>query len=477
MQPNRRRKIEWDSSSVGSPTKYFKSTKGLPHPSPNSSLANKRAVFRKTQILHSPESSYKEFSRTSFAAEDSSSDDFETDDEIDNVVKETQSCSFSRGVHLVNHSVSEMSKRSVVSSQESLKHEVKQDACSDAGRNLARSTESKDVSKDAGPEYGRKKTENRGAALIYRKALLGALGKAFPAKRDAASPNGIHMNSLHRRKEASGLGDNLRRQSAGGEDPSCSKTTQKEQINICVQQDKKDSHGSDGSSRRVSVVSRSVREAEFKPESSFQKASTKEENDSSNHSGKEDARPGCSSRHAPGTLRLEDEPELTRELKIRSSPAREDINTSVGQNKKKLCRFSSSSEDMANFSRLEGEQKVSHKQQSKISGETDCAKLSKKKSWTPENNSRRVSEGARHEGEEVFKSGSSNQKTAAKESGASTKQKNVTKEQCTAPSSIDMHSETKIQFENFQRTVLVEPSSKLVFEDEHVSEVDQKVRH
>ncbi|XP_060107486.1 putative deoxyribonuclease TATDN2, partial [Heteronotia binoei] len=264
--------------------------------------------------------------------------------------------------------------------------------------------------------------------------------------------------------------------SAGEDDPSCRKTTQKEQINICVQQDKKDSHGSDGSSRRVSVVSRSEREEELTLESSFQKSGVNEEN-SSNCSGKEDVRPGCSSRPASGTLRLEDEPDLTQEPKNRSSPAREDINTSVGQNKKKLRRFSSSSGDVANFSRLEGEQKhkqASNKQQSKIDGETDCTNLGKKESWTPENNSRPVSEGARHEGKEVFRPGSSNQKSAAKESAALTKQKNVTKEQCTAPSLVDIHSETKMQFENFQRTVLVEPSSKLVFMDEHDSEVDQK---
>lgn len=315
--------------------------------------------------------------------------------------------------------------------------------------------------------------------MIYRKALLGALGIAFPAKRDAASPNGIHVNSLHRRKEASGPGENLRRQSAAGEDPSCRKTTQKVQINICVQQDQKDSRRSEGSLRHVSVVSSSEREAEFKLESSFQKGSIKEECDSSNHSRKEDVRPECSSRHAPGTLRLEDKPELTRELKNESSPARLDIHTFVGQNKKKLHRINSSSGDVANFSRLEVEQKhkqASNKQQSKIAGETDCTRLSKKEYWTPENNSSRISEGARHECKEAFKPGSSNQKTA-KESGASTKQKYVAKEQCIAPSSVDVRSETKIQFENFQRTVVVEPSSALVFVDEHNSGVDQKVRH
>ncbi|XP_077181396.1 3'-5' RNA nuclease TATDN2 [Paroedura picta] len=477
MQPNRRRKIEWDSSSVTSPTKYFKLAKeGLPHPSPHSSLASKRTVFRKSQDLHSPESSYKEFSRTSFAAEDSSSDDFEADDEIGNVVKENQRCSFPRGVHLLNRSVCEMSKRNIISSQESLKHEVKEDTCSDAGQNLVQSPESKAVSKDSGDGCGRKKVENRGAALIYQKALLGALGKALTGKRDAASPNGIHVNSLHRRKEASGPVDNLRCQSAGGDDPSCRKTTQKEQINICVHQDKKDSRGSDGSSRRVSVVSRSEREVEFKLESSFQKASVKEETDSSNRSGKEDAKPGCSSRHVPGTLRRDDEPKLIRELKNQLSPTREDPNASVGQNNKKLHRFSSSSEDVANFSRLEGEQnhkQVSNKQQSKIAGETDCPRLSSKNSWTPESNSRRVSESTRHEGKEGLKPGSSNLKTAS-ESAASTKQKDVTKAQRTAPSSVDIHTETKIQFENFQRTVLVEPPSKLSFVDEHHSEVDLK---
>lgn len=316
---------------------------------------------------------------------------------------------------------------------------------------------------------------NRGAALIYQKALQGALGKALTAKRDAASLNGIHVNSLRRRKEVSGPEDNLRNKSAGGEDPSCRENIQKEQINISVQQDEKDSHGSDGSSRHVSVVSRSEREAKFKLESSFQKASVKEENASSNRSGKDDV----SSRHAPGALRLEDEPEFKRELKKQSSPAREVINTSVGQRKKKIHRLHSSSEDVCNFSRLEGEQKhkqVSNKHQRKISGETDCKKLSKKESWTPKNNSRLVPEGVRHESNEVFMPGSSNQKTVAKESSTSTKQKNVMKEQCTVPSSVDVLSGAKIPFENFQRTVLVQPFSKHVFVDERHGEVDQKVR-
>nr|XP_056708681.1 putative deoxyribonuclease TATDN2 [Euleptes europaea] len=489
MQPSRRRKIEWDSSSVSSPTKYLKLTKeGPPHPSSNSSLASsKTAVFRKTQILYSPEPSYKEFSRTSFAVGDSSSDDFETDDKIDNVTKESLSCSFSREVHLVKHPACEMSKKTN-SCQESLKHEVKQDACSDEGRNNAHNTASKDASKDARTEYGRKRMENRGAALIYQRALLGALGKALTTKRDVASPNGIQVNSLRHRKEAFGPGDNLRCHSAHGEDPSCRKTTQKEQkdpsckkptqkeqINICIQQDKKDSE-SDGSSRHVSVVSRSEKETEFKLEPSFQKASVREEKDSSNRSGKEDARPGFSSRHAPRTLRLEEEPELTQELKSQNIAAKEDISTSVGQNRKKLRRFSSSSKDVAHFSRLEGEQK--HKQasnkQSKIDGETDCTRLSKKESCRPENNSRRVSEGSRHGGKEMFKPESSSQKATAEESNVCTKQKNVTTEQCTSPSSIDTHSKTKSQFENFQRTVLVEPSSKLAFVDERDSEVNLK---
>ncbi|XP_048346476.1 putative deoxyribonuclease TATDN2 isoform X2 [Sphaerodactylus townsendi] len=482
MQQNKKRRIEWDSSSVIAPTKYFKLTTEEPsHPSSDSSLASKTTVFKKTQVLRSPGSSYKEFSRTSFAVEDSSSDDFETDDEMDSVVKENRSCSFSR-VHFVKRSPCEMSKKNVVSFQESLKHEVKQNACSDEDENSAHNTKSKDVPKDERAKYVRKRVVNRGGLHIFHKALQGILTNPLPLNRGAASPNGI--NRLRQRKEAFGPGDNLGHHSTCGEDPSCRRPTQneqndpscktptqKEQINICIQQDKMDSSGSDGSSRHVSVFSRSERETEFKLESNFQKARVKEENDSSNCTGKDDAGPGYNSRHTLGTLKPEDEPKLTEELKSQNTASKEDSSTSVGQNKK-LNRFSSSS----NFSRLEGEQKhkqASNQQQSKIDRETDRTRLSKKESGRPENNSRRVSEGSRHEDKEVFKPESSSRKTTAKES-VCTKHKNVTKEQCVSPSSLAIHSKTKSPFENFQRTIFVEPSSKLVCMDEHASEVDLK---
>ncbi|XP_048346469.1 putative deoxyribonuclease TATDN2 isoform X1 [Sphaerodactylus townsendi] len=614
MQQNKKRRIEWDSSSVIAPTKYFKLTTEEPsHPSSDSSLASKTTVFKKTQVLRSPGSSYKEFSRTSFAVEDSSSDDFETDDEMDSVVKENRSCSFSR-VHFVKRSPCEMSKKNVVSFQESLKHEVKQNACSDEDENSAHNTKSKDVPKDERAKYVRKRVVNRGGLHIFHKALQGILTNPLPLNRGAASPNGI--NRLRQRKEAFGPGDNLGHHSTCGEDPSCRRPTQneqndpscktptqKEQINICIQQDKMDSSGSDGSSRHVSVFSRSERETEFKLESNFQKARVKEENDSSNFTGKDNARPRCNSRHTLGTLKLE--PKLTEELKSQNTAAQEDINTSAGQNKKRLNRLSSSSnflrleeeqkhkqvsnkqqingetdctrlskkesgrpegssrhvlvfsrseretefklessfqkakeendssnctgkddagpgynsrhtlgtlkpedepklteelksqntaskEDSStsvgqnkklnrfssssNFSRLEGEQKhkqASNQQQSKIDRETDRTRLSKKESGRPENNSRRVSEGSRHEDKEVFKPESSSRKTTAKES-VCTKHKNVTKEQCVSPSSLAIHSKTKSPFENFQRTIFVEPSSKLVCMDEHASEVDLK---
>ncbi|XP_054831189.1 putative deoxyribonuclease TATDN2 [Eublepharis macularius] len=481
MQPNRRRKIEWDSSSVSSPAKYCKLTKeGLPHPSPNSSVAGKTAVFGRTQILYSPKSANKEFSRTSFAAGDSSSDEFEIDEEIGNVVKESPSCSFSSGVQLVKHPACEMSKRSVVSSQESLKHEVNQEACSDTCRNLAHSSESKGASKAVGAEYGRKTAGNPGAALIYRKALLGALGNALTAKQERASPNGIHKNSIHHRKEAFGSVDNLRHRSAplkSVEEPSCRKTTEKEQINICIQQDKKDSFGSDGGSRHVSVVSRRERETELKLESNFEKASVEEENDTSDHSGKESARSECSSRHTPEALKFKDKPEL-KELKSQKISAKEETDFSVKRNEKKLRTFNSNSNEVANFSRLDGEQKhkqVSIKRQSQIDEENYCTRPSKKDSWQPENNSKNVSKVSRHEGKRVFKSGSNSQTTTERESGACAKQKNVTKEQCTSSSSVDTHNETKSQFENFQRTVLVKPSPKLILVDEHNSEIDQKI--
>lgn len=127
MQPNRRRKIEWDSLSVISPVKYCKlTTDGPPHPSPHSAIAGKTAEPGKAQPSCSSKSPYKAFSRASFTAGDSSSDDdIESDDGIRSLVKESPDHSLSSRVLLVKRPACEMSKKNVVSSsRESLEQKV-----------------------------------------------------------------------------------------------------------------------------------------------------------------------------------------------------------------------------------------------------------------------------------------------------------------------------------------------------------------
>lgn len=79
----------------------------------------------------------------------------------------------------------------------------------------------------------------------------------------------------------------------------------------------------------------------------------------------------------------------------------------------------------------------------------------------------------RHEDEELFKHSYSSPKTTAKDINVCSKPKTVIKEKCSSPCPTETYSDTKKQFVNFQRTVVVEPSSKPVFE--HDSKVDQKV--
>ncbi|XP_061474485.1 putative deoxyribonuclease TATDN2 [Rhineura floridana] len=581
MQPNRRRKIEWDSSSTGSLAKYCKLTKeGLPHHSHNSSFASKAAAFGKVQTLYSPVSSYKEFSRTSFTAEDSSSDECETDDGINRVVRESPDHSLSSKVCLVKHPTCDMSKENVTS-QESLKQKIKQDGCSDAGPSITASTEGKGASKEANAECGQRrvKDQDQGSRVIYRKALLGIIGQALQARREVASPNGIHKESPHR-KEASGSAGNPRHLSIEsklgeqqrGKDSNCLKTIEKEQINISIRQDRKESHQSSGSSRCVSVVSRSERDKVFKQESNLQEAATKEENKSSRQSGKEASRPGGSSRHIHALSRLEDESEVKQESTFQTAPAKnenktsgcsgkeasrlvgssrrihtlrrledeskvkqestfqkalakdenktsgssgkeasrpvgnsrhmsalsrfenepeltqepngktftEDINISVGQSKKKLCRESCRSDDnfksKSNLSQIGDEKHKQEftKQPSKSDEDNACASLCKKESERPENQLRCVSDISGYKDEELFKQVCSSQKSTTKEASTCTKQKTVPKEKYIASSSCETQSGAKKEFVNFERTVIVESSPKLVFVDEPNSAVNEK---
>lgn len=81
MQPSRRRKIEWDGFSGSSPAKFGKFIETPAQPPRGSPCGSGTAEFGKTRVF-SPTFSCREFSRTSFAAEDSSSDEFEVDDDI-----------------------------------------------------------------------------------------------------------------------------------------------------------------------------------------------------------------------------------------------------------------------------------------------------------------------------------------------------------------------------------------------------------
>ncbi|XP_053158962.1 putative deoxyribonuclease TATDN2 [Hemicordylus capensis] len=494
MQPNRRRKIEWDSLSGTSPTKYCKLTKdGPPHPSPSSSSAGKTATLRQTRPLCSSESPYKEFSRSKFTADDdSSSDEFETEDGVSSLVTENPDHSLSCRSLLVKRPVSEMSKRNVLlSSRESLKEKVKEDICNDAGPNFAPNTERKGTSKEAEAEGGwkRVKDQDQGSRRIYHKALLGILGGALAARRERASPNGILKESPHLRKDASRSSENRRclpAPSKSGEEQAtavsnCSKTIAKEQINISIRRDRKESCGSDGNSRCVSVVSRSEREKELNRESRFPKAAAaEEENNTSRNSRKEPSKPGSSSRHTSGVSRFQDEPEREQQPDGQKIAAEEDVNTSVGRNKIKLCREPHKSvdnfKDVSNHSRLKSEQKCkqeSTNQTSKTDEENSYSRWNKQESWRSDD-LRLVSETSRHEDEKLFDQGCSSQKNTVKDTGTCTKQKTVTKEKCISPNSSDTHGDAKKQFVNFQRTVIVQQSPKPVCLDEQDSEVDQK---
>lgn len=493
MQPNRRRRIEWDSLSVSSPIKYRKLTSdGPPHHSPDSSVAGKTSAPRKVQSSCSPGPPYNTFSRASFTAGDSSSDDIESDDGIKGLVMESSHHSLSSRMLLVKHPTCEMAKKNVVFlSRESLEQKVKQDTCNDVSPHPPPNTESKDNSKEAKTslERGRRRAQDQnqdqGSRLIYQKALQGILGGLKP-RRAVTSPNGIQEESPQHRKEASGSGSVPRRLSAAstlvekksGNISNSLKTVPKEQINISITQDKIQSHGSDGSSRHVSVVPSSERDKVFKRDSSFQKAIAKEAKESSRHTGKDAFIPESNSKHASAVSKFEDELESEQEPTSQKSAAKVAITTTVSQSKKRLCRQPYTSDknlkSCSNILRLEGDKKSkegSTKLQNKISEENSSTRWDKKDILKLGNNMEHVSGVVSCEGEEIFKQTCSSPKTPAKGTSVCAKLK---KEKYTSPSSAETNSDNKKQFVNFRRTVVVEPSLKLVSVDEHNSKVDQK---
>ncbi|XP_062977501.1 putative deoxyribonuclease TATDN2 isoform X2 [Elgaria multicarinata webbii] len=480
MQPNRRRKIEWDSLSISSPTKYYKLTReGPPHPSPSSSgFGGPTATFRKTETLYSPESSYKEFSRTSFTAEDSSSDEFEIDDGISSMVRESVDHSLSSRALLVKHTVCDMSKRSVTSSsRESLKQKSKQDDCNDASPSLTPSTERKGASKEAESECGRRRArdqdQDQGSRVIYRKALLSIFGGALKARRQAASPNGIHVESPHHRKEASGSADNLKHLSItskpgeeqAGKDSDCLKPITKEQINISIRQDRKKSCGSDGNSRHVSVVSRSVGENELQQES-FPKAAAKEENNTSRHSGKEASRPGASSRHIPVKLNFEDECEFQQESNFKRAAAKEENSTSR-HSEKEASRPGASSRHIPVKPRFEDESDVQQESNFKKTAakeEHNISKYSGKETSRPGASSRHIFVKQRFEDECELQQ-ESFPKAAAKEENSTSRH---SEKEASRPGASSRHISVKPRFEdeselqqepNFKKTAAKEENS------------------
>lgn len=323
--------------------------------------------------------------------------------------------------------------------------------------------------------------------LLFLKALEGINGKVLPVKREVASPNGIQVERLHCRKEASGSDGNLRLRSVVSkleeqqeisDDLNCQKTLAKEQINISIRQDQKELCESDHSSRRVSVVSRTEGGKKLKQEANFQRTTSKEDN-ICRQSGKEDSRTGDSSRCAPVLSSHEVESELKQEPESQEVIVKEDINTSIGQNKKKRCRSDSILKIKSGLSEL-GElkpEKESSKQQCSTVGESACTRLNKKESCKLEKRLRGSSDVSRHKGDKLSKQSCSSQKIIGQGSSICTKEKTETKVRSRSPSSIDDHTDNNNQFVNFQRTVVVKPLPKLVFVDEQDLEENQKVRY
>ncbi|XP_060622254.2 putative deoxyribonuclease TATDN2 [Anolis sagrei] len=566
MQPNRKRKIEWDSWSVSSPTKYYKLTReGPPHPSPGSSHNNKAAAFTKA------------FSRTSFTAEDSSSDEFEIDDDSDSVVRKSLGhSSFGRSL-LVKNTADDMSRRKLTSAPgESLKQQIKQDGCSNFSPTLTSSVEKKETPKETEAESGRRRVrsnnQDQGAREIYRKALRGIFGGALIAKREAATPNGIHRE----RREASGSADKLRHLSAVSkpeeqQNEKDSKAISKDKINISIRQNREESSSSDVSSRHVSVVSKSDGEKNLKHESRFQRADTKEDN-ITKHTGKATARSSGSLRHTPAVSRYENEPELPQNSALQKIPIEEERSTSR-HNRKDSSRSEEKSKHIPKLPRFKDELEFPEEycfQKSVVKEDHKTSRHGRKEASRPGGNSRHKSELQIFEDEVEFKQESTSLNTAVKEDNETSfrggknrpsrknyesdnnfkntcnlsqtggerkgkrdstknqsitteenaqaslsrkesqrqeihfkcfssascydselhkqdlsenmvaknstvaRQRTVSEEKSTSSSSSDTKSETKKEFVNFQRTVVVQPSPNHMLVEEIDSKVDQK---
>ncbi|XP_013914616.1 PREDICTED: putative deoxyribonuclease TATDN2 isoform X2 [Thamnophis sirtalis] len=325
MQPSRRRKIEWDGFAASSPAKFSKISEAPAQPARGSPGVSGPAAFGNTRVF-SPVFSCREFSRTSFAAADSSSDEFEVDDDISGGGQEPPVLS---KTFLTKPAASDMETKNVAfSPRESLKLKIKQEDCSDARINIAAVPERKNDLKEKWlAECGRKRIkgqdQDEGSRLIYRKALLGILGGQLQARRKPSSLNGIHKESPSKEEELGSINSvrqfsvvsEIKEQQTGNKSH-CLKTAPKERINISVKQGNKESCWSDGSSRRVSLMSSSEEKdqesniqkvllksessaelrfenkTELQQDSNFKKATPQKENKTLKYSTKEISKPG-----------------------------------------------------------------------------------------------------------------------------------------------------------------------------------------
>ncbi|XP_070594406.1 uncharacterized protein [Erythrolamprus reginae] len=277
MQSSRRRKIEWGRFAGSSPAKIGKLAETPAQPPRGSLGGGGPATFGKPRVFTRPAFSCREFSRTSFAAEDSSSsDEFEVGEDIGGGGQELPLLS---KTFLTKPSASDMTAENVAfPPRESLKMKIKQEDCSDARINIAAVPERKSALQEKRAECGRKRIKGQdqdaGSRLIYRKALLSIFGQ-LQGRKNPSSLNGIHKES-HSKEEEPGSINNQRQFSIVSEIKEqqtesksyCLKAAPKERINISVKQDSKESSWSDGNSRRVSLMSSSE---EKEQESNIQK--------------------------------------------------------------------------------------------------------------------------------------------------------------------------------------------------------------
>ncbi|XP_026534379.1 uncharacterized protein LOC113419306 isoform X1 [Notechis scutatus] len=357
MQPSRRRKIVWDGFAGNSPAKFSKLTEEPARPPRGSPGGSGAAGFGKPRVF-SPAFSCREFSRTSFAAEDSSSDEFEADGDISGGGQEPPVLS---KTFLTKPSASDMSAKNVAfSNRESLK--IKQEDCSDARINIAAVPERKSALKEKLAECGRKRIKGQdpdeGSRLIYRKALLSIFGGQLQARRKPSSLNGIHKESPSKEEELGSVNNRrqfsvvseIREQQAGNKSL-CLKTAPKERINISVKQGNKESCWSDGSSRHVSLMSSSEekeqesniqkdslnsessvelqfeKKSELQQDSNFKKATTKKENKTLQYSTKEISKPGTGLIQISTVSRSEHETDFQPDLNIEKAVTKTDNKT------------------------------------------------------------------------------------------------------------------------------------------------------